>query len=160
MPTLVVPDRVVRATIDAVRSYSTWRKRYEGVAYWLGSDDGSTAIIATVVAPIADTGPGYFRVSAEENARVISLAHEYGLIVVGQVHSHPGSRTTHSAGDDGDAFMPSEGMYSLIIPNYARGKPPISTWGIHRYENGAFRKLTDPERANQVRIARLKVDLR
>lgn len=160
MPALVMPDRVIGATIDAVRSYGTWRRRHEGVAYWLGNDDGETTMVVIVVAPIADTGPGHFRVSAEENARVIRLAHEYGLIVVGQVHSHPGNRTTHSAGDDRDAFMPSEGMYSLIIPNYARRRPPITTWGIHRYENGIFRKLTDEERANQVRVARLKVDLR
>lgn len=160
MTDLVVSDQVLRTTVDVVRSYSAWWRSREGVAYWLGTDDGITVRVAMVVAPVADTGPRHFRVSAEENARVIGLAHDHGLIVVGQIHSHPGSRTTHSAGDDEDAFMPSEGMYSLVVPYYARGAPPLASWGVHRFENGSYRRLTSRELDQRVHVAPLMTDLR
>ncbi len=158
---LILTEDVVANTLKTVRSYWKGRLPHEGPCFWLGVEYNGEAIVTTCVAPQAETSPGRFHVDAVDNARMIWAAAQHGLIVIGQVHSHPprgGIR--HSRGDDRDAFMPSEGFYSLVIPNYGVRNPAFSTWGVHVYERNTFRMLTAQEVQQQVVVVPNILDLR
>jgi proteasome lid subunit RPN8/RPN11 len=157
---LLVPDRLVTDTVKALRQFRGWFHRHEGVGYWLGWEQEEITVALTLAIPRATTWPGRFHVVAAENARVTATAHSQKCIVVAQIHSHPGSDTSHSGGDNRDAFMPSEGYFSLVVPSYAQGNPPLKTWGIHRYERGEFRRLSNSEVSTSVFLTPSVVDLR
>ena len=158
---LVVSETVCRDTLRTLRSYWRGRRKHEGVCFWLGIERGDVAVVTTSVAPQAETSPGHFHVGAVDNARMIWAASQAGLLVLAQVHSHPSlAGVGHSRGDDRDAFMPSEGYYSLVVPDYASGDPPVSKWGVHRYESGRFRRLTSSEAAQTLTIVPAHLDLR
>lgn len=157
---LLISAQLVRDSLQALCSFRRWFSRHEGIGYWLGLERGDLTVASSLVIPYAETSPGHFHVPARENARVTNTAHAHRLIVVAQVHSHPGTRVHHSQGDNRDAFMPSDGYYSLIVPNYARGDPSIQSWGVHRYERGHFYRLSPAEVAAQVTVVPNVVDLR
>lgn len=158
---LIVSDHLLQETVRTVRSFWHGRRKHEGVCFWLGIERDNLSIVTTCVAPQADTSPGHFRIKAVDNARMVWAASSAGLYVLAQIHSHPlAAGTDHSRGDDRDAFMPSEGYYSLIIPNYASSAPAIAEWGIHRYESGRFRKLIPSEVQQTIRVVPSFLDLR
>jgi proteasome lid subunit RPN8/RPN11 len=58
------------------------------------------------------------------------------LGIIAQVHSHPGTDTRHSDGDDTMVFMPYEGMFSLVVGNYGRdGLLPDEGAGLHQFQD-------------------------
>jgi len=65
----------------------------------MGQTDGSSTLAVTVVRPQAATAPGSVNVNSRAVARVVRLAIDRGLQLVGQVHTHPGE-AYHSPGDD------------------------------------------------------------
>ena len=76
---------------------------------------------------------------AEEIGRLGRRARALGLAVVAQVHSHPGSDTRHSDGDDKLVLMPHEGMLSLVVAHYGSGPlRPDQGAGFHQYQNGRW----------------------
>jgi hypothetical protein len=59
-----------------------------------------------------------------------------GLVFVAQVHSHPGTDTRHSDGDDELVLMPHEGLFSLVIGGYGTGHiHPRKGAGLHQYQD-------------------------
>ena len=57
-------------------------------------------------------------------------------MLVAQVHSHPGSDTRHSDGDDRLILMPHEGMFSLVVGSYGDGGIALSDGaGLHQYQD-------------------------
>jgi proteasome lid subunit RPN8/RPN11 len=86
---------------------------------------------------------------------------EASVELIGQVHSHPGRFIDHSDGDDDRAFMPYEGFISLVVPDHARsGMIPLSTCGVHIFEHGRFRRLSDAEVISSFHVVDAFVDLR
>jgi proteasome lid subunit RPN8/RPN11 len=67
------------------------------------------------------------------------LARAFRLGVVAQVHSHPGSDTRHSDGDDELVLMPFEGMFSLVVGDYgAAGMMPDQGACLHQFQHGQW----------------------
>src|SRR5262249_12285388 len=116
---------------------------HEGVAYWAGRRTAHECLVTTCIAPAAVTTYGSFDTSAQTNARVIMYLASAGLELIGQVHSHPSRFVSHSDGDDERALMPYEGFLSIVVPHYARyGMRPLTTCGVHLFDNSRFRRLT------------------
>jgi proteasome lid subunit RPN8/RPN11 len=160
-PTTVIHESVIAETGRLLRqSKRGWRK-HEAVVYWTGRDLGGECLVTTCIAPDAVTSPGSFHVSAEANAHAITLLNKLGLVLVGQVHSHPGNLIGHSGGDDRGAFMPFENLISIVVPNYGRLDPwPLTRCGVHRFVGGVFRKLTEGEVERKFRVLPAACDLR
>jgi proteasome lid subunit RPN8/RPN11 len=70
-------------------------------------------------------------------------ARSFGLGIVAQVHSHPGSDTRHSDGDDRLVFMPFEGMFSLVVGQYGDGDiDPRGGAGLHQFQDGRWVRIS------------------
>jgi hypothetical protein len=145
-PQVLIHQVVLPTTIQALQQSRDEKSAHEGIVYWAGKATNSVWIITTSIAPKAETTWGSFATSAASNAKVITFLATNGLELLAQVHSHPGSRVDHSDGDDHGALMPYENYLSLIVPNYAKdGILPLTRCGIHRFNNGQFKRLTTTE---------------
>lgn len=144
-PVIAIMDGVV-ASSEAVLKGHAWQPSSERIVYWAGVKLDEMWLVTTVIRPNAVLRRGSFRTSATDNAKVVAYLAQAGLSLVGQVHTHPGAFVDHSQGDDRDAFMPVENSLSLVVPFYGRrGMLPLTSCGVHRYESGGYRRLTDAE---------------
>lgn len=116
------------------------RRRHEGVLYLYGLASGSATLILGAIRPAAITGPGSFEVSAIAMAKVIRTVSDFGLHVVGQLHTHP-SLAYHSEGDEEGARIAYEGFVSIVIPDYGVHLPSMRGAAIYRFREGRFQQL-------------------
>lgn len=121
-PKLVIPQGCFSALLECLAPAKA--RGHEGVAFLLGRTDGATALCVQAVRPKATTSPGSFHVSARDMARVIELAANLDLQVVGQVHTHPRD-AFHSDGDEDGANIRFDGFVSLVIPDYGARLPDL-----------------------------------
>jgi proteasome lid subunit RPN8/RPN11 len=160
-PIVFVLEDVIRLTGRLLRQSRRGRQRHEGIVYWAGRDTGTDVIITTCIAPRAVTDRGSFRVSAEANARAVMAMNDLHLVLLAQIHSHPGVLVDHSKGDNAGAFMPFEKYLSIIVPDYAREDPwPLTKCGVHRFVRGDFQRLANNEVEDKFRLLPTSCDLR
>jgi len=118
-------------------------------------------MITTIVAPAATTTPGSVHCSEAQMLAVTRAGRAHGLIVIAQVHSHPGSSAIHSVGDDTMVFLPREGLLSIVVPHYAhRGARPISTLGVHQFQGGRWVCCDADSITATIQIIPDRIDLR
>ena len=152
-PQVLIHEVVLPTTIQALQQSGDENLAHEGIVYWAGKTMNSSWIITTSIAPRAETTWGSFETSATNNARVITFLGTHGLELLAQVHTHPGYCVDHSDGDSDGALMPYENYLSLIVPNYAKdGMLPLKECGIHRFNNGQFKRLNTDEIEKQFHI--------
>ncbi len=137
--TLEFTPALWRATLDALRPYST--RHLEGGCLWYGRRDGQMARADLVGVPKQVNRPRNFEIPADALAELNSRIGDE-LVVVAQVHSHPGVDTTHSPWDD--TMMLSRKAISLVLPHYARPPCEIDMAGVHVYDGTRWVKL-EPE---------------
>jgi proteasome lid subunit RPN8/RPN11 len=145
-PILYLHETLLASTTAWLQAAGDERSAHEGVVYWAGKSFGREWVISTCIAPQAHTTRGSFRTSSGNNAEVIAYLATHRLELLGQVHSHPGQLVDHSDGDDEGALMPYEHFLSIVVPDYGcSGMWPLTKCGVHRFEAGRFRRLTDAE---------------
>jgi hypothetical protein len=145
-PQILIHETVIPETVRVLQHSRDERSAHEGIVYWAGKVTTSSWIVTTSIAPKADTTWGSFTTTAFSNAEVITFLATHGLELLAQVHSHPGSRVGHSEGDDEGAFMPYENYLSLVVPNFGKGGIlPLQRCGVHRFNQGRFKRLTRKE---------------
>jgi proteasome lid subunit RPN8/RPN11 len=136
---LVVSESVIAPTLAALQASSGDGVQHEGLVLWLGLTEGESTYVMACAAPPKVSGP--YRVHIDERAvgATARSARTYGLGVVAQVHSHPGSDTRHSDGDDLLVLMPYNGMFSLVVANYGCGSiDPRNGAGLHQFQEGRW----------------------
>lgn len=112
---------------------------HEGILFLLGVERPSATLYLSVAAPDAEHDPGRVLVRREAVLAVARAARRIGLAVLGQLHSHPGSWTEHSLGDDAMVLMPFEGMLSLVAPHFGHfGLRPLESLGVHQFQDGGW----------------------
>jgi proteasome lid subunit RPN8/RPN11 len=160
-PTVVLTTGLLAESARGLMQYRGPNGPHEGIVYWAGLSTLSHWIITSVILPKARTTSGSFRTSVQSNAETIGFLSDNGLELLAQVHSHPGTFVDHSAGDGFGALMPYENFLSVVVPNYAReGLFPLDTLGVHRFENGAFRRLSANDLAAALKVLPSCGDLR
>jgi len=141
-PRVFVPESVLATTERLIAS----TREHEEVVYWAGLEGPHGIVAVSALAPDADTTYGSFDTTAASNAIIIQWAASRGLGIVAQLHCHPDHRVGHSRGDDLGALMPYENFLSIVVPHYGTsGIGDFQTSGLHRYEQGRFRRLTSSE---------------
>lgn len=157
---LVLTEPVVAAIEQQLPTYGG-AADHEGVVYLGGLETHESSIALVAISPVAASTWGSFRTDLTANADVVNALSELGLVLVGQVHSHPGDWVDHSDGDDDGALVRFEGYWSLVVPSFAReGMRPLSKCGIHLFTNRAFRRLSAAAVRARVNIVPTCVDLR
>lgn len=141
---LLVAEAVVAPTLTALRNSAGEDGPHEGLVLWLGRCIGKTSLVLAAYVPPLDTGWGHVFIGETAVGRAARAARTLGLGVVAQVHSHPGSDTRHSDGDDRLVLMPFEGMFSLVVSRYGHGSLfPARGAGLHQYQSGRWVKVDD-----------------
>jgi hypothetical protein len=139
---LIVPAAVAELTGSALRASRGPDGPHEGLVFWVGRRcDRDTLVLAAIV-PDSDHGPRHVFVGEAEVGRTGPRARSLGLALVAQVHSHPGTDTRHSDGDDRLIVMPHEGMFSVVVAGYGRGElAPRGGAGLHQYQDGRWVRI-------------------
>jgi proteasome lid subunit RPN8/RPN11 len=133
---LIVPEFIARVTLKALRDSRGLDGRHEGLVYWAGRRVDADAIVLMNFVPRCEHGPQRVIAPPEEIGRVNSSARLHALVVVAQVHSHPGDDTRHSDGDDRLIPMPYEGMFSVVVARYGDGALVLPDGvGLHQYQD-------------------------
>jgi proteasome lid subunit RPN8/RPN11 len=142
---LLVTNAVAEQTRQHLRRFiGDDGRRHEGIVLWAGRTDGAYTFAVAAVAVAADHGPGFVEMPEAAVGAAARAARARGLAVLAQVHSHPGSDTRHSDGDDRLVLMPYEGMFSLVVANYGDGSlDPTHGAGLHQFQQGRW-VLIDP----------------
>jgi hypothetical protein len=128
-----VPRPVLKKTTKYLRCYG--KQHCEGLLFWSGvQTDGGDIFITTCIYPsIANCSAGHASVDAISGAEVVSETRSRGLIVLAQVHSHPGS-AFHSSTDNCNPFVFSEGFFSIVVPCFGKGgMEPFWKCRVYRY---------------------------
>ena len=141
---LVVSAQVAGATSTLLREIGANGKLHEALVYWAGRTVGATTYVLAAVAPQCERSA--YGVFADERAigAAARQARRHQLGLVAQVHSHPGTDTRHSDGDDELILMPFEGMFSLVVGRYGEGSiRPSRGAGLHQFQDGRWVYLED-----------------
>lgn len=134
---LIVAEQVVQSSARLLRAPR--HQREERLVFWLGRNVDADTIVVSVCAPTTRNGPGGVFYDELGMGDAATAARTQRLGIVTQVHTHPGTDTRHSDGDDDLALMPYEGMFSLVIAEYGRGSLlPGEGAGLHQYQDGQW----------------------
>jgi Prokaryotic homologs of the JAB domain len=144
---LIVTAAVVDDTLLALRSFRGADGQHEGIVFWGGRSIGPETVITAAVVPDAQHTWGSVRVDERAVAAAARAMRPYGAGMLAQVHSHPGTGTHHSDGDDDLVLMPFEGMFSLIAGNYAAGRFEPQALGVHQFQAGRWVRVTNSAEA-------------
>lgn len=116
---------------------------HEGMAFWGGRSIGAETFFMQVIVPDADHSRQRVHASKEAVAAAARIARKYGLGILCQVHSHPGSDTRHSDGDDDLVLLPFEGMLSIVVSHFGIGLRALDQCSVHQFHEKAW-VLCDP----------------
>lgn len=140
----VVTTEVIDYTINILREYGTRKCPAEGLVYWAGEINSDTINITAAIAPETDSSRHGIRTSNESNARFVEFICDHGLEYIAQVHSHPGTWVDHSTVDNEETAFRSEGLISIVVPNFGKdGMLPLTNCGMHRFNKGKFIRLNN-----------------
>lgn len=143
---LIVAGPVAEETLQALRRFRGAHGRHEGLVYWAGRRVESDTLVLSALVPVCDHRPQYVMADEREIGRLSRLARSFGMTIAAQVHSHPGSDTRHSDGDDRLVLMPHEGMFSLVIARYGDGGVRLAEGaGLHQYQDGGWVQIINPD---------------
>lgn len=162
MPVLSIPEPVWSLLLDAFASAPAGHER---VAYLDGvrfrSDNGDLrAVATTVTVPDAVTSPGNYRVTAAAMERAGAHFDSLSLVRLAQVHTHGNRNVTHSWVDDQHAYSQMDGALSLVLPRHAAHRPSPRDAGVHVREAAGWRRVSQPEISQVLRLVPSLIDLR
>lgn len=158
-PVLYVTDTLLTETGNLIESFACERES-EGIVYWFGFEFGSKSIVTTLIVPDADTSRGDIVTSPEANAEALGVIVGTPLVLLGQVHSHPGRGVRHSSTDDRETFARFEHAISIVVPYFARHGIDLRRCGVHRHTNGVFELVSHKELERHVIVIPGHADLR
>ncbi len=129
----------------------------ERVAYldgvrWIDSSGAHHGVVTTVVIPDAILAAGNYRVPAKAIADAGRHMFELGLVRLLQVHTHGNDWVNHSWVDDEMAYTRKQGGLSIVLPFHARKRPRPEEGGVHLRDRGRWRRLSEHEISDVVRL--------
>lgn len=146
-----LPSNLLAESIAIMRPHGA--KGNEGLALWLGIDDGSCTDITHIVevcGPGFITSPLYMRLSLHAMSVLTDLADSLDAFLVGQIHSHPGLLLDLSDLDIRNGIR-SPDYLSVVCPHYAqRQVTGFHECGVHVFENHRYRRMPTNEISRRV----------
>lgn len=151
---LIISGDAWRVTCSLLGPYASLQ--VEAGLYWYGIRSNEAASVTVVGIPHQTNRKGNFEVTDDDLAELV-LAIPDGLVVVAQIHTHPGSDTGHSSWDDDLAV--SQKILSLVFPRYGRNLK-LEDAGAHEYIADRWEHLSPRDSAKRIVLAPGMVDTR
>ena len=143
-----VNESVLQATHSHLKGEG--RKLLEGLVYWLGWYSEESCIVNSVLVPRGNSRHRGVTVSTEEMVRINTVLRQADLLLVAQIHTHPGDHG-HSAGDDGNAVSSLPGFLSIVVPNFAQTERLVLLRSyVHRYQGAGRWRCLQPDEVNKL----------
>ncbi|MEX2374808.1 MAG: Mov34/MPN/PAD-1 family protein [Dehalococcoidia bacterium] len=159
----LLPEAMIEQTRDALIGFALAGLRdggHEGLVFWAGLENGPFAALTTVVVPAADHSSRGVFITESAYGSAVSEARRAGVVLLAQVHSHPGADARHSDGDDELIIMPFEGMLSIVVPNYGIGWQDLMNAKVHQFQGGRWILCLEESVRRGITIAPRVVDAR
>lgn len=158
-----ITEPVLRSTRDALVETALegiHECGHEEMVLWAGKEWEETTFFLSTILP--RTTHSRHGVDIEEQAvgLVSQAARKHGVSVLAQVHSHPGSETIHSDGDDDLILMPFEGMLSVVAPRFGVEMNGLGSLSIHQYQNGRWVLCTPKSIEESFTVVSEEIDAR
>jgi proteasome lid subunit RPN8/RPN11 len=145
---LVVAESVARRTRELLRRADSGTPAHEALVWWLGRQAGADTIVLACHQPPCRSGPQFVKAGEAATGSAARAARALRLGIVAQVHSHPGTDTRHSDGDDDLVLMPFPGMFSLVVASYGAGSLlPEQGAGLHQFRDSRWVLIRQPHPA-------------
>jgi len=77
------------------------------------------------------------------------------LVVIGDIHTHPGRGVRQSSIDAQNPMLASDGHVALIVPDLATRPIEAREVGVHRYDGNGWTTWTDAAAARRLFIRRM-----
>ncbi|MDE5445605.1 hypothetical protein GWG65_30175 [Bradyrhizobium sp. CSA207] len=149
---------VPRSCVDELHAHlrKVGREGHEGLGLWVGRQTGHHFQVHRTLIPAQRhirTGDGVCVViGPEELHRINVLLYREKLMLVAQIHSHPG-RAYHSSTDDAYAIAATVGCLSLVVPDFARAPFDLGNIASYRLDGaGVWRSLTVEQASRMISI--------
>ncbi len=134
---LLIPEVIWQTTLEVFADYAT--AGVEAGCFWYGIRDDEKAVVALLGVPRQRNYPQHFEIDGDDLAALTEAACASGLVVVAQLHSHPGNDVNQSPWDD--LRVVSQNVFSLVLPNYGEGGCHLRDIGVHRFQQDAWTRL-------------------
>jgi hypothetical protein len=141
---IILPIRFVENVYTHIRLAG--KEGVECVGLWLGRQESN---LFTVYCSLIPAQKGcrleeglLYQVGGEELYRINKWAYEQKVVLLAQIHSHPG-RAYHSETDDAFPIVTALGGFSIVIPNF--GSDPIEKkyWKVYRLQSDGWREVSE-----------------
>lgn len=148
---LFVPSALWSATWNGLRVRGGGRR--EAACVWAGTRDGGVERACEVI--FLDDLPGtvgrrlQHRTSRAAVAMLLQRARELGLVIVGDVHTHPSDWVDLSDVDRAHPIEYRVGLVALVLPEFAMGTPDIGLVGVHEYSGDGHWRTFEGEQVTQ-----------
>lgn len=159
----VVTRQVLEITASALQAYTLAGIRdggHEGLVLWGGTKSDDFAAITTVLRLPVQHSHGRVHVDERAFGTAIRQARGAGLVLIAQVHSHPGSDARHSDGDDELIALPTEGLLSVVVPNFGAKLEGLDDLTVHQFQDGRWVLCSNESVKEQMTVVPGTVDTR
>lgn len=119
------------------------RKGEEGYVFWVGAfGQNGDCLVTGCLIPKVSSSHGGVRIPPEKMAAIAHEVRKRDLLIVAQVHSHPG-RFGHSTVDEVKAVSCRRGFVSIVVPDLAQQRNlDLTQCLVYEYlTNGEWRML-------------------
>lgn len=159
----LLSENVIRDTREALVASALAGlsdRGHEGLVFWAGAQHGPLTVFTTVVIPPTDHRHGGVFVTERGFGAAVRVARAQRLLILAQVHSHPGNDARHSDGDDELIVMPFAGMLSVVVPWFGVGWQRLETACVHQFQSSAWVLCTQDSVREGITVAPALVDAR
>ena len=148
---VMLPSQVVEQT--HARLFEAGMNGLEGMALWVGTQDGNEFRIRDVIIPMqqgvrSDHGLAVM-VSGPELHRINLHLYRTEMRLIAQIHSHP-THAFHSDMDNEYAIATALGSFSLVVPDFARDPFSIERCAVYRLTPSAWWQSSERPRWAEV----------
>jgi hypothetical protein len=147
---IILPIRFVEHTYEHLGNAG--QQHVEGVGLWFGRQEED---IFTIYSSLIPAQQAYrleegllYQVGGEELHRINKWAYEQKLLLLVQIHSHPGE-AYHSETDDAFPIVTMLGGFSIVIPNFASDPIDRKYWKVYRLRSAGWKEIP-PDEVNEL----------
>lgn len=149
-PTVLVPSRVVKATVDGLREFGA--RGLERCALWVGRCAGGAFEVDGVWFPAQRSTAISYEVGEGEVLRLNRELGRGGMVAMCQIHTHP-ARAYHSDADNAGSMLALPGSLSAVIPGYALGGAgAVHRWKMYVFDGASWIGVKAKEARRALRI--------
>lgn len=138
-----ITKSILNSTFEFLQKYG--QEDLESHALWVGQKTDTVFRVSDVWFPKQTNTPISYEVPEEEEFRINKKLNNESLILMCQIHTHPGDAFHSNTDDEGSALV-LPGSLSIVIPDYGFiQKDDFSRWEVYIFDGTHWCRLRRKE---------------